>query len=70
MTRQHEYTDQFVETMRSADGAVSLQRFVDETDVEDRDEAKEVLRVMMDREMITTTDDETPGWKYRLPSHI
>lgn len=41
---------------------VSLDYLVENTSVKDRKSAKEVLRKMIDREMITTT----PGFKYKM----
>jgi len=57
---------EFIEKLSDRDGAVRIDYLVDETSVEGRREAKQVLRTMIDEGMISTT----PGFKYKLASDV
>lgn len=49
-----------------ADGAVGLETFIAETRAANRAQAKQVLRKLIDRGLITTT----PGWDYRASTAL
>lgn len=57
---------EFIEKLSGRDEAVSIDYLVQETSVEDRREAKQVLRTMIDKGMLSTT----PGFKYKLASDV
>jgi len=57
---------EFIERLAERSDAVSIDYLLNETSAENRSEAKEVLRTMIDEGMISTT----PGFKYKLASNI
>ncbi|WP_436910204.1 hypothetical protein [Halosimplex marinum] len=56
--------EEFIEELADRDEAVDINHLLDETSADNRREAKQVLRKMMDQGLITTT----PGFKYKLAS--
>lgn len=59
------HIDDFRAILEGHDGSVSLDHFVSHTAVQDREEAKTVLRTMIERGMVSTT----PDWEYRLATN-
>lgn len=57
---------EFIEKLSERDDAVSINYLLKETSAENRREAKQILRTMIDEGMISTT----PGFKYRLASGV
>jgi DNA-binding IclR family transcriptional regulator len=57
---------EFMEKLSERDNAVSINYLLKETSAENRREAKQILRTMIDEGMISTT----PGFKYRLASDV
>lgn len=57
---------EFVEELSDRDEAVSIDYLLQQTSAENRRDAKQVLRTMIDEGMISTT----PGFKYRLASDV
>lgn len=57
---------QFLEVMADSSNSVSIGYLVKHTDAENRSEAKQVLRKIMDDSQVTTT----PDWEYKLASHV
>jgi len=55
-----------MEKLSERDNAVSINYLLKETSAENRREAKQILRTMIDEGMISTT----PGFKYRLASDV
>jgi len=57
---------EFIERLADRSDAVSIDYLLNETSAENRREAKQVLRTMIDEGMISTT----PGFKYKLASNV
>lgn len=65
-TPQDPLRSEFIEKLSDRNEAVSIDYLLNETSVENRREAKQVLRTMIDEGMISTT----PGFKYKLASDV
>ncbi|RLM63810.1 hypothetical protein DVK05_12915 [Halorubrum sp. Atlit-8R] len=63
---QESLRSEFIEKLSDRGEAVSIDYLLNETSVESRREAKQVLRTMIDEGMISTT----PGFKYKLASDV
>ncbi|EMA23814.1 hypothetical protein [Haloarcula marismortui] len=63
---QESLRSEFIEKLSDRSDAVSIDYLLNQTSVEDRKEAKQVLRTMIDEGMISTT----PGFKYKLASDV
>ena len=57
---------EFIKELSDEDEAVTIDHLLKETSAKDREEAKQILRKMIDEGMISTT----PGFKYRLASGV
>lgn len=63
---QDEIREEFIRVLSRRDDAVEISHLLSNTSVEDRSEAKRVLRKMIDEGMISTS----PGFKYKLSSSV
>lgn len=63
---QGELREEFIEQLSERPEPVNLDYLVAQTSVENRREAKQVLRSMIDEGMISST----PGFKYKLASDV
>jgi hypothetical protein len=63
---QDDLREEFIRVLSSREDAVDISYLLNNTSVEDRSEAKRVLRKMIDEGMISTS----PGFKYKLSSSV
>lgn len=61
-----ELREEFIRELSGREDAVDINHLLNNTSVEDRNEAKQVLRKMIDEGMISTS----PGFKYKLSSSV
>lgn len=57
---------EFLDVLAESDDSVSIGYLVNQTEAEDRAEAKQILRKIIDNSQVTTT----PNWEYKLASHV
>lgn len=63
---QNDLDEEVVAEMRSNDEAVSLEWIMAQSDIEDADTAKNVMRYLINDGKVSTT----PEWNYKLASRL